>query len=126
MATDTLREFIAFKNSGFLTPVAVGPVPNQDLHAVAEADMVIVSPELFLGQAQRLADRRTEEGLSVVLVTPQQIYNEFSSGQRDATAIKRFMKMLYDRAGMDPELMTRYLLLFGDGSYNNISIAGSN
>lgn len=126
VATDTLREFIAFKNSGFLTPVAVGPVPNQDLHAVAEADMVIVSPELFLGQAQRLADRRTEEGLSVVLVTPQQIYNEFSSGQRDATAIKRFMKMLYDRAGMDPELMTRYLLLFGDGSYNNISIAGSN
>jgi hypothetical protein len=54
------------------------------------------------------------------------VYNEFSSGQRDATAIKRYMKMLYDRAGGDPLQMPRYLLLFGDGSYNNISQVASN
>lgn len=126
MATDTLREFIAFKNSGFLTPVAIGPVANQDLHGTGQADLVIVCPDVFRNQAQRLADRRMEEGLSVRMVTPQEIYNEFSSGQRDGTAIKRFMKMLYDRAGSDPELMPRYLLLFGDGSYNNISTVGSN
>ena len=60
------------------------------------------------------------------MVTPQQIYNEFSSGQRDGTAIKRFMKMLYDRAGADPELLPRYLLLFGDGSYNNVNALPDN
>ena len=78
LATDTLREFIAFKNSGYLEPVAIGAVPNQDLHAAAEVDMVIVCPSEFQGEAQRLAERRMEEGLSVVMATPQQIYNEFS------------------------------------------------
>ena len=126
LATDSLREFIAFKNSGYLEPVAIGAVPNQDLHAASEVDMVLVCPAQFQGEAQRLAERRMEEGLSVVMVTPQQIYNEFSSGQRDGTAIKRFMKMLYDRAGADPELLPRYLLLFGDGSYNNISSSPDN
>ncbi|MBP6699437.1 MAG: type IX secretion system sortase PorU, partial [Flavobacteriales bacterium] len=126
LATDSLREFIAFKNSGYLEPTAIGPSPNQDLHAAAEVDLVLVCPEQFQGEAQRLAERRMEEGLSVVMVSPQQIYNEFSSGQRDGTAIKRFMKMLYDRAGADPELLPRYLLLFGDGSYNNVNALPDN
>lgn len=127
MATDTLHHFVAFRNSGYLTPVAVGAVANQDLHATPlPTDMVIVCPEPFLSQATRLADARVSEGLSVVVVTPQQVFNEFSSGQRDATAIKRYMKMLYDRAGTDPLLMPRYLCLFGDGSFNNISLAASN
>ncbi|MEO8734496.1 MAG: type IX secretion system sortase PorU, partial [Flavobacteriales bacterium] len=125
--TDSLREFIAFKGTGLLQPIAEGAVPNQDLHATpTPTDLVIVCPAPFMSEAQRLADHRADEGLSVVLVTPQQVFNEFSSGQRDATAIKRYMKMLYDRAGSDPALVPRYLLLFGDGSYNNLSLSPSN
>ncbi|MCB0771773.1 MAG: type IX secretion system sortase PorU [Flavobacteriales bacterium] len=121
-ATDSLREFIAFRNSGLLQPTAIGPVPAQDLHATPTGtDLVIVAPAEFLGEGQRLAQRRAEEGLNVVLATTQQVYNEFSCGQRDATAIKRYMKMLYDRAGTDPMAMPRYLLLMGDGSYNNLN-----
>ena len=127
VATDSLREFIAFKGTGLLQPVAIGRIAAQDLHGTPiPTDLVIVCPPQFLGEAGRLAQRRTEEGLSVVMVTPQQVFNEFSSGQRDGTAIKRYMKMLYDRAGTDPSLMPRYLLLFGDGSYNNLSLAPSN
>lgn len=127
LATDELHEFIAFKNSGYLTPTAIGRVPAQDLHATPlPTDLVIVCPPLFQAQATRLAEARMQEGLSVVMVSPQQVFNEFSSGQRDGTAIKRYMKMLYDRAGSDPMLMPRYLLLFGDGSYNNISLSPSN
>lgn len=37
----------------------------------------------------------------------------------DVTAIRNFVKMFYDRAGSDPNLMPKYLILFGDGSYNN-------
>lgn len=122
MATDSLREFIAFRNTGFLEPTPVGHVANQDLHATAlPTDLVIVAPPEFMSEVQLLAERRADEGLAVVMATPQQIYNEFSSGQRDASAIKRFMKMLYDRAGTDQRSMPRYLLLFGDGSYNNLS-----
>lgn len=127
VATDSLRQFIAFKGSGLLQPVAVGHVPAQDLHATPlPTDLVIVCPPQFMADANRLAQHRMDEGLSVVVVTPQQVFNEFSSGQRDGTAIKRYMKMLYDRAGSDSTLLPRYLLLFGDGSYNNVSLNPSN
>ncbi len=125
--TESLREFIAFRDINYLTPVAVGRAVAQDLHATPNpTDLVIVSPAELLGQAQRLASRRIDEGLSVRLLPLQQVFNEFSGGTRDATAIKRYMRMLYDRAGTDETLMPRYLLLFGDGSYNNFSLSGSN
>jgi hypothetical protein len=127
VTTDSLRSFIAFKSTGLLTPAAIGHVPAQDLHATPlPMDLVIVCPPQFLGEAGRLAQRRSEEGLTVTLVTPQQVFNEFSSGQRDGTAIKRYMKMLYDRAGTDSTLLPRYLLLFGDGSYNNLALDPNN
>ena len=126
LATDELRQFVAFRNGGFLSPVINGQVPNQDLHATLPTDLVILCPQAYLAEVQPLVDRRISEGLTVALVTPEQVYNEFSSGQRDATAIKRYMKLLYDEAGSDPALMPRYLLLFGDGSYNNWVLADNN
>ncbi len=127
LRTDSLRQFVAFRTSGLLTPSAAGAVPNQDLHATPlPTDLVIVTPDAFRPAAQRIAERRAGEGLNVRMVSPQEVYNEFSAGMRDATAIKRYMKLLYDRAGSDQELMPRYLLLFGDGSYNNLNRAASN
>lgn len=127
VATDSLRQFIAFKNSGLALPTAIGPVPAQNLHATPlPTDLVIVVPAELLGEANRLAQHRAEEGLVVQVAPLQQVFNEFSSGQRDATAIKRYMKMLYDRAGTDTLLFPRYLLLFGDGSYDNLSQLPSN
>lgn len=126
LATENLRHFIAFRDQNYLVPTRVGRVPNQDLHAtVSSPDLVIVCPPEFQSAAQRLANARAQEGLDVIICSPQQVFNEFSSGMRDATAIKRLMRMLYDRAAA-PEEMPRYLLLFGDGSYNNFSLAFSN
>lgn len=126
LATDTLRQFIAFKDQNYLTPTRIGRVNNQDLHGTPlPMDLVIVCPPAFNAPAQRLAQARANEGLSVLITTPQQVFNEFSCGARDATAIKRYMRMLYEKADT-PEEMPRYLLLFGDGSYNNISLAYSN
>lgn len=127
LAIDSLREFIAFKGTGLLQPIVVGRVAPQDLHATAiPTDLIIVCPPEFQGEAARLAQRRMEEGLVTVMVSPQQVFNEFSSGQRDGTAIKRYMKMLYDKAGPDTTILPRYLLLFGDGSYNNLVRTNSN
>jgi len=121
LRTDSLRQFIAFRDGGYLTPTRIGRVQNQDLHATAlPTDLVIVSPPPFIAQANRLAQQRVNDGLTVAVVGLQQVFNEFSSGARDATAIKRYMRMLYDKAGFDQALMPRYLLLFGDGSYNNL------
>ncbi len=120
VASDSLRQFVAFNGNTYLTPIAFGRVPNQNLHNLTQTDMIIVSHPLFLSQAKALADFHTQnDGLSVEVVTPQQIYNEFSSGAQDVTAIKDFMKMFYDRSTGYANL-PKYLLLFGDGSYDNL------
>lgn len=117
MATDTLRHFIAFDKTSFYSPVFVEKVINQNLHGIEPIDMVIVSHPLFLDQAFHLADLHNEkDGLTVAVVTPQQIYNEFSSGSQDIAAIRNFMRMLYKRA--DSANRPRYLLLVGDGTYD--------
>ncbi|UCG27044.1 MAG: type IX secretion system sortase PorU [Bacteroidales bacterium] len=120
--TDSLREFIAFDDAGFLTPeVGENPVPNQNLHGLGPVDMIIVSHSDFISQANQLADiHRSKDNLATEVVTPEMIYNEFSSGAPDVTAIRDFVKMFYDRAVNEDE-MPEYLLLFGDGSYDNLS-----
>ncbi len=126
VATPELNEFIAFANQGFLSPRLRGTVPNQNLHALESHDLIILVPEIFRSEAERLANfRRKHDGLSVKLVTPQQVYNEFSSGVRDIAAIRNFMKMFYDRAKVSGDF-PRYLLLFGNGTYDNKNVLGYN
>ncbi len=116
-----VREFVAIRtHTAYPKPEIVGQIPNQNLHAIQQADYVIVSPKQFHDQALRLASfHKQKNGYSVVIVEPQQIYNEFSSGTPDATAIRWFMKMLYDRAGTDIAKQPKALLLFGLSSYDN-------
>lgn len=118
-ATTELREFIAFTNSGFLTPRAVGKVNNQNLHALSDIDMIIISAPNHLNYANELADIHRSEGQTVAVILPIEIYNEFSSGNPDVTAFRMLMKMLYDRAGENEDAKPKNLLLFGDGSYAN-------
>jgi hypothetical protein len=97
-------------------PVALGYVPNQDLHGLTDADMIIITREAMLGPANELAAfHRQEEGYRVHVVTVSQIFNEFSAGTNDVTAIRDFLKMFYDRNDNYPA----YVCLFGDGTFNN-------
>ena len=103
-------------------PATSAVVQNQDLHAADSLDMVIITPAsgIFDEQAQRLAAlHRQWDGLRVGVFRADQIYNEFSSGTPDATAYRRFLKMLYDRAADKATDAPRYLLLFGDAAWDN-------
>ena len=118
---DTVYEYIAFNagSNAIREPFAAGEVKNQNLHGLGFYDMVIVSHANFFDQAERLAEIHfANDGLKSLVVTPQQIYNEFSGGNQDATAIKQFMMMFYNRATTEAE-MPKYLLLMGDASYKN-------
>lgn len=116
----TLREFVMVQtNQSLPTPAVVGEVPNQNLHALPQTDMVIIAQPGLTSQAERLADvHRQRDGLTVQVVAPEAIYNEFSSGTPDATAYRRFMKMFYDRKTSESDA-PKYLLLFGDGAFDN-------
>ena len=121
----TLREFAMVDPSyNYPAPITdpdvrwVGKVKDQDLHAQPVVNDIIVSAPEFLDQAERLAElHRNKDNLTVLVVTPEQIYNEFSSGAPDVSALRDFFRYQYKRgSGTD---ILKYVLLVGDGSYNN-------
>jgi len=117
LKTDSLRQFVAWDNTKFLTAKFTEKVSNQDLHGIVSADMLIVTNKDFIDQANRLADHhRIFDGLKVTVATNEQIYNEFSSGAADIAAIRDFARLLYQKPAAGSKL--HYLLLFGDGSFD--------
>ncbi len=117
IGTDSLREFISFDNSGYYSPVSFEAVENQDLHSVNQVDLVIVCPPGLWQGAERLAQLHEEhDGMITLIVSPEQIYNEFSSGSQDVAAIRDFMRMLYVKDAFKNG--PGYLLLFGDASFD--------
>lgn len=114
--TDTLRYFFAFNGSSYLSITPGGSVANQNLHATGNVDMVIVTHPKFLAQANELAKFREQNGgLTVKVVTTDQVYNEFSSGSLDPMAIRDYVKMIYDRSNKQ---YPKYLLLVGRPCYD--------
>jgi hypothetical protein len=117
--TNELKEFIAFTPEMAFKPTFVEKMGNQDLHSIANIDMIIVCPPLFLPQANELADFHRQDGLKVQVNTTAQIYNEYSSGKQDPTAIRDFVRSVYQHSSALSPL--QYLLLFGDASYDYLN-----
>ncbi|OAV75096.1 Peptidase family C25 [Bacteroidales bacterium Barb7] len=122
-----LREFVIVQtDKSFSVPAKAGDVPNQNLHALGQTDMVVIVPPFapLKVQAERLAAVHREcDNLTVEVVEPQTIYNEFSGGTPDATAYRLFLKMFYDRSTSEAD-KPKYLLLFGDGVFDNRALSG--
>lgn len=116
---DIIKEFVAFdKNADLLSATAVGKINNQNIHGLDNVDFVIIYHEEFLEQAEKLANHRMEHSnMAVALVDIRHLENEFSSGRRDASGIRNFARMLYDRSDQ-----FKTLLLFGDGSFDHRNI----
>jgi hypothetical protein len=113
------KEMVVANGASYFTPERVGNVSIQNLHQLAAADYIMVAHPDFFSEANRLADLHRANGLTVHVVQPQAIYNEFSSGMQDPGAIRRFIKMFYDRAQQtNPTEKPKYLLLFGDGTFD--------
>ena len=124
--TDCVHEYVAVRPTGenALTPEVIGRVEEDDLadlHGWRGIQNVIIAPKAFQEAALRLAaaHQSVEPTMAWGVATDEQVYNEFSSGTPDVSAIRWFMKMLYDRAGKDEALRPRSLLLMGDGTFDN-------
>ncbi len=115
----SLHEFVALDGSSFLQPVPGPQVDNQDLHSADAPQMVIVTYPDFQDAANRLAEyHRNHDGLRVLVATTTQVYNEFSSGTPDIGGIRNMMRYFYREAGNDTSRLPKYLLLFGDASFD--------
>jgi hypothetical protein len=113
-SSNELQEYIIFDDD-IPSPELVRKIENQNLRGMGTANLLVICHPDFLAEAQRLAvHRNSHSGWSTLVVTPDQIYLEFSSGRQDVSAIRDFVKHVYDK---DPSSL-RAVLFMGKGSYD--------
>lgn len=124
----TIHEYVAFSPVGSIpVPEWVGAVANQNLHATDASEMIIVSNPAFLGAANDLANfHRVSDQMKIQVLTPEMIYNEFSGGLPDPSALRNYFRMCYENGIQSGKNTLKYILLMGDGSYDNRNILGQN
>lgn len=114
--------YTAVAPGGFLAVDDLQPMENSNVRGIATgAEFIIVSSPDLMSQAQRLKQHResfTPNQLSTIVVDVKHIYNEFSGGLIDPTAIRDFLYHAYTSWEVTP----RYVLLFGAGSFDYLSI----
>jgi hypothetical protein len=114
-ATDNLKKFIVFNPDKIESPVLEGTVANQNLQALPTTSLLIITHPIFKSEAERLAaHRQSHTGITVSVVTTEQVYNEFSAGKPDFTALRDFIRHQYKKSGSQ----LQNVLLFGRGSYD--------
>lgn len=111
--TVMLNEYVLFDKTLNNPPEFLEKIDNQNIHSYTSTDLLIICHPELQSEAERLAAfRRSNDGLNVIVTTTEQVYNEFSGGSMDFTAIRDFAKHIYDQQGLG------HLLLFGKGSYD--------
>lgn len=110
--------------SDLYTPASGKEIPNQNLHSInSYPEYVVVTSTELLDQAQELANYRSQkDGFNTLVVTQREILNEFSNGATDPTAIRNFLKYIWDIAIADGQVPPKYLLFFGDTTYDTKGI----
>jgi len=114
--TDILQKQIIFNPANALEPTFISSIQNQNIQGNTPTQLVIITtPELY-SSAERLAlFHKEKDNISYSIYTPNNIYNEFSSGSPDICAIRNFLSYLYRL----PSSPFQYLLFLGNGSFNN-------
>ena len=111
---DKLRLFYAFNEATAMTPTKVGVVENQNLHSIDDVELIVIYHPTFENDIERYVEHRSSFGnLNVKAININHVYNEFSGGKVDPSAIRDLAKMVYDRTDN-----FKYLLLVGDGSFD--------
>lgn len=113
--TEVLHTFTIFNLDKVKPAIFESKVNNQNLHGLPAPELLIITHSSLLSEAQRLAAHRSSySGIETVVVTTDQIYNEFSGGKQDVTAIRDFIRSLF----VQTEANLKNVLLFGRGSYD--------
>ncbi|MGB0851617.1 MAG: C25 family cysteine peptidase, partial [Bacteroidia bacterium] len=117
--------YIIFDKDDAPSPTYVKKVASQNLHQLSGIDYIMISHPSLVSEAERLSEFHKARGLDVAVVTTEEVFNEFSSGSQDVTGIRDFIKLIYDRGQQSGDTL-RYVLMFGDGSYDYKDVEANN
>lgn len=117
-SSSKLSRFVLFNRFGsFPAPTFVEETKNQNLHSDVNSvpTLLIITSPFLEEKANEYAQMKLETvNVDASVRTTNHIYNEFSSGAQDITALRDYIRMLY-LAGPNK---LKYVLLFGDASYD--------
>lgn len=119
------RHYVLFDQEAYKPVSSFRHIPNQNVHGITDADMLIITDRKFMAQAQELADFHAQtDDMNCVVVYVEDIMNEFSTGSPDPTGIRDFIRMVFRRTGS----RLGYVTLFGKASadFRNINGYGQN
>jgi spore coat protein U-like protein len=115
-----LKEYVVLSQNDYYTPKTLqnGRLANQNLQGLKDINYLIITNSELSSQAQRLADyHQNNSNLTTKVVILDQVYNEFSSGSKDITGLRDFIKRVYTtNSSIDKKL--QYVCFFGDASYD--------
>ena len=115
-----LKEYVVLSQNDYYTPKPLqnGRIANQNLQGLKDINYLVITNSELSFQAQRLADyHQNNSNLTTKVVILDQVYNEFSSGSKDITGLRDFIKRVYTtNSSIDKKL--QYVCFFGDASYD--------
>ncbi len=109
---DSPSVLTVLRPSAAARPISIGREGEIDLTSGGADDLIVVAPEEFSTEVERLAARRREQGLAVSVAPIRAIYDQFAGGRAWPTGIRDYLRHLFRTRDVDPS----FLLLFGDGS----------
>jgi len=110
------RTFYIATESGLLSPVEiVQDTPSNLKDTSNSADYIIITDPEFITQAGTLASAKISSGLRTIIVDINDIYDEFSEGIFDPTAIKSFLEYTYSNWTAP---VPSFVALLGDDNYD--------
>ena len=111
------RSYLAVGQAGLRRPTSITAAsksaglrsPNN------QADYIVITHESFLEAVQPLVDWRRDQGLAVQVISITEVYDQFSHGLADPTAIRELLRYAHTNWA---EPAPQYVLLVGDASYD--------
>jgi len=113
-STTTQKKFIV-SGTSLNSPKFDKTIANQNLAGLLTPDAIFITHNSLRSEANRLAEHRASfSNMDVAVVTTEEIFNEFSSGKPDVSAMRDFIKKLYDK---NPSKL-KFVLFFGKGTFD--------
>lgn len=110
------HKYLALGPRGYLSPEYFVPlITDVDLFDPANAaDYIAIGPSELLEPLNPILEYRAGQGLQVMSIPVDVIYNHFSHGVPEPEGIRAFLRYIYENWETTPE----YVLLVGDASYD--------
>ena len=109
------RRLLAIANGQSSSVVRIAANQVSGWRAAANAaDLVMIAPREFFSAIEPLRALRSKQGLKVELADIEDVFDEFSFGNKSPQAMKDFLQYATTRWKIKP----RFVLLVGDASYD--------